>query len=400
MNSSIAWLDTTAEEQRRARELIEFFTQQESRDELGIGQIRDAYSDMLFPGISVIQRRARYYLFVPWCYSRGRARGTSGDTSRAKGETQERLLIEALKAANVPDTGLVGKVAGASVKTLASAIYWPGLQRFNILTHDTDRSHLGLIDAAPDDATELAERVRGDWDAGLPEPPDGFPREMSSGFDLTSEEAEWLSGRIIVSTDGTALAYLLERGKRIPKSASAPWDFIPRGKFEALEHARWFSVAMDGAVLLYNLLIAERYEADPDLTGLVEPVAHFRQALEDWHRDDITPHARDLASWDVQRMWDLLHSQGLRPSPTTRLFVDAWISAVRDGRTANAADDEELRALIRNRELRKGSQSRLVNDKLLAMWSGGSGVGRLTYRWGTVREIVNDILKGRSNAPA
>ncbi len=400
MNSTIAWLDTTAEEQRRARELIEFFTQQESRDELGIGQIRDAFSDMLFPGISVIQRRARYYLFVPWCYSRGRARGTSGDACRAKGETQERMLIEALKAADVPDTGLVGKVAGASVKTLASAIYWPGLRRFNILTHDTDRSHLGMIDAAPDDATELAERVKGDWDAGLPEPPDGFPREMSSGFDLTPGEAEWLAGRIIVSTDGTALAYVLERGKRIPKSAAAPWDFIPPSQFEALEHARWFSVAMDGAVLLYNLLIAERYEADPELTRLVEPVAHFRQALEDWHRDDITPHARDLASWDVPRMWDLLHSQGLHPSPKTRLFVNAWISAVREGRTANTADDEELRTLVRDQEGRKGSQSRLVNDKLLAMWSGGSGVGRLTYRWGTVREIVNDILKGRSSATA
>ena len=242
--------------------------------------------------------------------------------------------------------------------------------------------------------------MKGDWDAGLPEPPAGFPREMPSGFDLTSEEAEWLAGRIIVSTDGTALSYLLERGKRIPKSAVAPWDFIPSGKFEALEHARWFSVAMDGAVLLYNLLIAERYEADPDLTRLVEPVAHFRQTLEDWHRDDITPHARDLAAWKVQRMWDFLNSQGLRPSPNTRRFVDAWISAVREGRTASTAEDEDLRTLVRDRELRKGSQSRLVNDKLLAMWSGGSGVGRLTYRWGTVREIVNDILKGRSNAPA
>lgn len=126
MNSTIAWLDTTAEEQRRARELIEFFTQQESRDELGTGQIRDAFSDMLFPGISVSQRRARYYLFVPWCYSRGSARGKSGDTCRAKGETQERRLINALIAAKVPESGLIGKVAGAAVKTLPSAVYWPG----------------------------------------------------------------------------------------------------------------------------------------------------------------------------------------------------------------------------------------------------------------------------------
>ena len=62
----IAWLDTSSDEQRRVRELIALFAQSESRDELGIGQVRDAFSEMLFPGTSVIQTRARYFLFVPW----------------------------------------------------------------------------------------------------------------------------------------------------------------------------------------------------------------------------------------------------------------------------------------------------------------------------------------------
>lgn len=35
-------------------------------DELGIGSIRDTFSDELFPGTSTIQTRARYFLFVPW----------------------------------------------------------------------------------------------------------------------------------------------------------------------------------------------------------------------------------------------------------------------------------------------------------------------------------------------
>lgn len=398
MNSTIAWLDTTAEEQRRARELIEFFTQQESRDELGIGQIRDAFSDMLFPGISVVQRRARYYFFVPWCYSRGRARGTRGAACRTKGETQERQLIAALKAANVPESGLIGKVAGASVKALPSAIYWSGLRRFGILTHDTDLSHLGLIDATPDDATELAERIIGDWDPGLPEPPEGFPREMPTGFALSAEEARWLAGRIMVSTDGTALAYLLERSEEIPREVAAPWDFIPQNKLKGLQHARWFSLVMHGATLLYNLLVAERYEAHPEFNRIEQPVAHFRKALKDWHRDEVRPQKRNLDTWDVECMWALLNAQGLNPSPHTRLFVTAWISAVREGRGEGAADDEQLRTLIRNRELRKGAQSRLVNEKLLAMWSGGSGVGALTYRWGTTREIVNDIVKGLTDA--
>ena len=61
------------------------------------------------------------------------------------------------------------------------------------------------------------------------------------------------------------------------------------------------------------------------------------------------------------------------------------------GQATNAADDQALRDLVRKRELRRGKQSRLENDKLLANWAGESGAGRLNYRWGTVRRIVRDI---------
>ena len=59
MASTIAWLDFSEDDQRRAREIIALFSQQESRDELGIGTVRDALSDELFPGISVTQARSR-----------------------------------------------------------------------------------------------------------------------------------------------------------------------------------------------------------------------------------------------------------------------------------------------------------------------------------------------------
>ena len=56
--SSFAWLDTSAEEQRRVREVIALFTQKDTLDELGIGQIRDMFSDAMFPGITTIETRA------------------------------------------------------------------------------------------------------------------------------------------------------------------------------------------------------------------------------------------------------------------------------------------------------------------------------------------------------
>jgi hypothetical protein len=38
-------------------------------DELGIGTLRDRYADILFPGISTIQTRAKYFVIIPYIFS-------------------------------------------------------------------------------------------------------------------------------------------------------------------------------------------------------------------------------------------------------------------------------------------------------------------------------------------
>src|SRR5688572_25292314 len=52
------------------RQAIALFNEPDTRDELGIGTIRDAFADELFPGTSTIQTRLRYALLVPWLYQR------------------------------------------------------------------------------------------------------------------------------------------------------------------------------------------------------------------------------------------------------------------------------------------------------------------------------------------
>ena len=64
----LAWVDYSQADQRRAREIVAMFSQRESRDELGLGRIRDALSETLFPGTSVLLTRARYLLLVPWLF--------------------------------------------------------------------------------------------------------------------------------------------------------------------------------------------------------------------------------------------------------------------------------------------------------------------------------------------
>ncbi len=51
-------------------QVIDLFREKGTLDELGIGAIRDALSDLLFPGTSTIQTRPRYFLLVPWAFLR------------------------------------------------------------------------------------------------------------------------------------------------------------------------------------------------------------------------------------------------------------------------------------------------------------------------------------------
>src|SRR5207253_7869617 len=64
--SSLGWIDFDEAERDRAQRIMALFQERESRDELGLGAIRDSIADHLFPGTSTIQTRLRYMLFVPW----------------------------------------------------------------------------------------------------------------------------------------------------------------------------------------------------------------------------------------------------------------------------------------------------------------------------------------------
>ena len=68
MSSLLKWLDASESDRRRALDVIDLFSVRDTRDELGLGGVRDAWADRLVPGTSTIQTRARYFFFIPWVY--------------------------------------------------------------------------------------------------------------------------------------------------------------------------------------------------------------------------------------------------------------------------------------------------------------------------------------------
>lgn len=397
MPSVMAWLDQSADEQRRVRELVRLFADTESRDELGIGQIRDVFSNQLFPGTSVIQTRARYLLFVPWIFQFQQKKKRSGPDLLRRVHEHERYLIAEIRK-HGDEVGLIGRDAGTSLKTLPSAIYWGGLQRFGILSEPLAPDELGLLSAEDDlDARhERSHRAVTHWHPTMPEAPAGFPHEVEGGFVLRPEDAAWLRDRIVESAEGTLLAHLVTAEEPPSPLSANPWSdpvatSAPAGVQVVIDAAHRFSLAMHGASLLYNLLLAEAYRR-AEFDRLDDRTETYRDRLASW-ADEVDQNRNLLESWDVAGWWDDIVEQNPRIGPRTKTFVESWVTVVRNGDLNRLADNRDARALVADRErVQKKGQARLPNHRLLAGWNGASGAAPLAYRWGTVRDLVTDVV--------
>jgi hypothetical protein len=395
-------LDFSEAEQRQLRELLQLLSAPDTVDDLGIGTVRDAISNQLFPGTSVIQTRARYFLFIPWIFQRAEERNPRQLVKTAEG--MERRLILALQASDDLE-GLIGRQAGANVRTLPSAIYWTGLAAYGIfLRPGLTRAQYGKAAlrgrATLDPEDELNDRSSGFWHRDVPPPPDGFFDFTHADFQMTRDEASWLSERIL-STEPLRGANLLgvyvralRAGAELPDGMF--WDAAlpaetPAQLVELVEHAKQLSLAVEGAAQLYNLMLAQELEA----AGSGDPeIREARLAgLAEWASE---AEVAGLSAWaaDLGPFWASLSRASSIPA-RSRAFVDAWCALLARDDLDHLPTDPVARELIRTRELEhKRAQARFGNPTRLKAWNGESGLGRLSFRWGQVQRFLSDLAAG------
>lgn len=61
----LGFINFSSEEQLKMHQVIQAIQEHQAIDELGLGRIRDAFSNKLFPGISTLHNRAKYYAILP-----------------------------------------------------------------------------------------------------------------------------------------------------------------------------------------------------------------------------------------------------------------------------------------------------------------------------------------------
>ncbi len=399
MESSLTWLDFSERERRHALDVIDQFGDESTRDELGIGSIRDAIADLLFPGTNTIQTRARYFLFIPWIYLDLEDKEIGYPQVESRARKYEVALIKALVNGGEHE-GVIGIDAQEQLQRLPSSVYWSGLRQWGILSFSRSQEeyhrwldhYYNEVESAPatEDGEATGHGISANWHPHLPGAPADFLQTVT--FDLTSEEAEYLTDRIRLTVGASLLAHMVERGIG-GQDADFPWAHPKYAHFPVhlqtqLDHARNFSESVHGAALLYNLLLAESSKR----SDLVEK---YRGSLGDWW-DEIQAARTTLRAWNRCAFWTMVREVKTHRVPTlTQSFVEQWIELTLSAPSLESlVDNEPIRQVIIKRERQlKTVRARIGNLPALEDWNGSSGTARLNYRWPVARDMIDDIVE-------
>lgn len=134
----IGWVDFSKTERDKVVSILRLLGTQTALDELGIGTVRDAFSDMFFPGISTLQTRAKYFVILPYLFAQAENhRFKHRRDVLAYIHNEEFTLVKTLVKNSGPEAyGIVGsRNMEKMVKMKPSSIYWNGLRTVGILRY-------------------------------------------------------------------------------------------------------------------------------------------------------------------------------------------------------------------------------------------------------------------------
>lgn len=415
--TSVGWIDFSSEHRDKVRTVIDLLKKQGVVDELGIGVIRDSFADRMFPGVSTIQTRAKYFTLTALL-----VRDYEQRTERQKEkESLERYLAREEKACRIQlaerydsegeARGIIGITFGQrrdrDVQRPPSSIYWNGLRRFGIV-----RTRLSIPEFSRDVSgrrslkaiLEATDRLKGDdVDAELDDGPRVHVPDVEASYwddlsiTLTSTEAEFLRQQITASVPDSLLGQILlddeatEQIVKLRRNATfadmTELPFVRRLKREELRktvcHARDFWQILEGAHIRYNWLLQSRF-------GAAQGVEECNEYWETW-----LSQMRDFdwSTWESDFVWQLVDQHGRKVRPFTKKFVNGWISQSRMG----AADLRACNELVVDQErANKSARARLrpnVKDEHVVGWIG---LAELDYRLPQVRTLVEDIRRAES----
>ncbi|MER9344940.1 DUF6361 family protein [Mesorhizobium sp. M0601] len=376
----------------------------DARDELGLGAIRDSFADLFFPGISTIQQRVRYFLFVQWCCEIAASQGEA-DRVLARLRESEETLIHSLEHLG-EGHGVIGILSKEDLKRTPSEIYWNGLLVLGMRRTRGNRRRWarqaaasrssGRTDSLGEDAAKTSVDLG--FDPERPQAPKGFPG-VELDFALNVAEADFLRSRLVngcVDPAGRGHEYNLFgtfARYRHKTDAQALWDHprISGLKAEARDMVMLgaaFARIMYGAAILYNVCVARLMPSNESTERLRSAHATaFIGWAEALNPADVTLLDRRIP--DLQALGAITR-HGINDRAIA--FVRRWTQLC--GEPLKLLHDPTASLLVSNREVylkTSSGTSRIRSAKQRERWRGESGSQQMDFRWFVARSCLNDL---------
>jgi hypothetical protein len=405
----IGWIDFSPTHRNRVGSVLDLLHPEGMVDELGLGTIRDALANQLFPGISTIQTRAKYFFIIPYIlydYQKAKPAQRRGKSpSKFLEDKEYDVMWQLSEKYNYEEgNGVIGisKRKPNKIVRRPSAIYWNGLYTYQFIdTHGLAAESFLKQAANPSMETLLSSVQQGDDTTG-----DDVDAEYENSFrikvspkldwnenltlELSKEEAEFFQDRIISIAKNKIIAELLINDKlwhiftnaeNFMQFAKAAISLPIADNLKAtLKLAHDFSELMYGAHLAYNCQLHQKvFKSD------------YHDADWDIWLQSIKNNMLDYQNFNP----DLLFCYAITTKGTTAQFVKDWWQQTQQ----NFSDLNKRDSLVQQQEERvKGAKARLrwnkTDDVNENNWIG---LKHFYYRFNQAQTILKDIRTGLKN---
>lgn len=436
----LGYINFSSEEQEQVREAIRQITQG-AIDELGLGRIRDAFSDTMFPGLSTLHRKSKYFCLLPALYDQLSKSNihNRNDIPRLLREYEINMTLSLLNGAAERDsnsttenaknadynhTGITGSSLGKEglrkgrfVKQTPTNIYYSALKYYGLVGEQTnvydliyrqsqlnpnpDKGHkirkeksayartlTNYDDTTESDNNEIVEGKKPDF---FPFTGYDFSQEGSIGLKLRKDEAETLRKRIIskckMSNGGKdiLLSYLLCHDNiAIKEGFFEMKDAIDDFPEEQNDLKHIYHLACDFSLWahlmnsVYRLAFYQSIENE-------ERVHELRQHIQDGiskYSDSISAQRLKEILAKVQSIPDFSDSNGLCR------FCEKAGELLED---YNHTEQELIRQVIRREKSIKKNHYKIGNTKYKNTNFAGNA-DYYSYRWNNIAySMIKDI---------
>lgn len=416
--SAIGWVDFSSEHRERVKSVIDLLSTPGVIDELGIGVIRDSFSDSLFPGISTIQTRAKYFLTVPRLFKDYEKLPANQRRRRKLADylnDHENRCMETMVANHKddPQIGIIGESffnEKGEVQRKPSSVYWTGIRQFGLIQTRLSLQTFCRKFANPDqplhDLVQGSDKMTGDDPDAAEQANETInsPAYDDDWIDtltvhLSKEEASFLSSQIAASVPKSLMGQVLLDAEMRTTFLELPndWNFttfadeapflgqLPERLQRIIAAARDFWQLMLGAHIRYNCLLQKRH-------GSSELQAEFEVMWTDWLSD---MQSFSWNRWETGFLWELAKLHHRKVQSYTIQFVETWIEECRKGAGIQSLDELVGRQERSNKKIH--ARLHPTANESIGKWIG---ISDLNYRLRVARTIINDIHVGLTSTEA